>query len=133
MSEDLKNRLKQTFIDSISDKQEIIANEFYRVLVDAGDVIANSISNGGKLLICVNGGSAVDAQNLTAEFSFRLTKVNREGIPALSLIQDTSTPCAFNVLGKVTARIQESHITAGHAFLQYVEELILKSCWLTKD
>ena len=28
---------------------------------------------------------------------------------------------------------QESHITAGHALLQYVEDLLLKSCWLSKD
>ena len=92
MSEDIKNRVKQTFIDSISVKQEIIANESYRLLVDAGDVIANSISNGGKLLICGNGGSAADAQHLAAEFLIRLTsEVNRESIPALSLVQDTST------------------------------------------
>ena len=203
MSEDIKNRVKQTFIDSISVKQEIIANESYRVLVDAGDVIANSISNGGKLLICGNGGSAADAQHLAAEFLIRLTsEVNRESIPALSLVQDTSTltacindygsddifkrvfsalaiegdillaittsgnskniietlklaqtrgiysigflgnnggealdycDSAFIVPGKVTARIQESHITAGHALLQYVEDLLLKNCWVTKD
>ena len=40
---------------------------------------------------------------------------------------------AFIVPGKVTARIQESHITAGHALLQYVEDLLIESGWLTKD
>ena len=134
MSEDVKNRVKQTFIDLISDKQEIIANESYRVLVVAGDVISNFISNDGKLLICVNGGSAADAQNLTAGFPFRLaSEVNRGSIPALSLVQDTSTPSAFNVLGKVTARIQESHITAGHALLQYVEDYLMQNGWLNKE
>ena len=73
MTEDIKNKVKQTFIDSISIKQEIITNESYRVLVDAGDVIADSISNGGKLLLCGNGGSAADAQHLAAEFLIRLT------------------------------------------------------------
>ena len=92
MSEDIKNKVKQTFIDSISVKQEIVTNESYRVLLDAGDVIANSISNGGKLLLCGNGGSAADAQHLAAEFLIRLTsEVNRDSIPALSLAQDTST------------------------------------------
>tara|TARA_A100001011_G_scaffold52306_1_gene50402 strand:- start:1440 stop:2051 length:612 start_codon:yes stop_codon:yes gene_type:complete len=203
MSEDIKNKVKQTFIDSISVKQEIVANESYRVLLDAGDVIANSISNGGKLLLCGNGGSAADAQHLAAEFLIRLTsEVNRDSIPALSLAQDTSTltacindygsddifkrvfsglsskgdtllaittsgnssniietlklakergiysigflgneggealqycDSAFVVPGRVTARIQESHITAGHALLQYIEDLLLESGWLIKN
>ena len=92
MSEDIKNRVKQTFHDSISVKQQIIKESSYKVLLDAGDIIADSISNGGKLLLCGNGGSAADAQHLAAEFLVRLTSdVNRESIPALSLAQDTST------------------------------------------
>ena len=202
MSEDINNRVRQTFIDSISVKQEILDNESYEVLVDAGNIIANSIANGGKLLLCGNGGSAADAQHLAAEFLVRLTSgVNRESIPALSLAQDTSTLTAcindygsddifkrvfsalsskgdtllvistsgnsrniietlklakerdifslgflgneggealqycnstFIVPSKVTARIQESHITAGHALLQYVEDLLLENGWITK-
>ena len=43
-------------------------------------------------MICGNGGSAADSQHLAAEFLVRLTsEVNREGIPAISLAQDTST------------------------------------------
>ena len=39
---------------------------------------------------------------------------------------------AFVVPSEVTARIQESHITAGHALLQYVEDRLLEDGWLTK-
>ena len=46
MSEDITNKVKQTFVDSISVKQEIIDEESYKVLIEAGDIIANSISNG---------------------------------------------------------------------------------------
>lgn len=203
MSEDLKNKVKKTFIDSISVKQQIINDKTYEVLIEAGDVIANSIANGGKLLLCGNGGSAADAQHLAAEFLIRLTSdINRESIPALSLAQDTSTltacindygteqifkrvfsglsskgdtllaittsgnskniietlklaqergiyslgflgngggeaieycDSAFVVPGRTTARIQESHITAGHALLQYIEDLLLENGWLTKE
>ncbi len=203
MSQDMKNTVKQTFIDSISVKQQIIDNKSYEVLIEAGNIIANSIADGGKLLLCGNGGSAADAQHLAAEFLIRLTSdTNRESIPALSLAQDTSTltacindygsehifkrvfaglsskgdtllaittsgnskniietlklakkkgiyslgflgngggealeycDSAFVVPGKVTARIQESHITAGHALLQYIEDLLLMNGWLTKD
>ena len=92
MHQDIKEKIKQTFIDSVSVKQTIIEDGLYEVLLDAGDIIASSISNGGKLLICGNGGSAADAQHLAAEFLIRLTSdVNRNSIPALSLAQDTST------------------------------------------
>ena len=55
-------------------------------------IITKKIKSGGKLLFCGNGGSAADAQHLTAEFLVRLRpNVNRQPIPALSLAQDTST------------------------------------------
>jgi D-sedoheptulose 7-phosphate isomerase len=203
MSEGIENKIKQTFEDSITVKRKVIDEGAYRVLLDAGNIIAESISKKGKLLICGNGGSAADAQHLAAEFLIRLTSdVNRDSIPALSLAQDTSTltACindygsddifkrvfsalssdgdvllaittsgnskniietlklanergiyslgflggdggealkycntAFIVPDKVTARIQESHITAGHALLQYVEDKLLEDGWLTID
>tara|TARA_Y100001980_G_C14542892_1_gene321410 strand:- start:822 stop:1433 length:612 start_codon:yes stop_codon:yes gene_type:complete len=203
MSKSIKNKVKLTFQDSISVKEKIIENKSYKVLIEAGDIISNSISNGGKLLLCGNGGSAADAQHLAAEFLIRLTSnVNRESIPALSLAQDTSTltacindygsdevfkrvfsalsaegdillvittsgnsrniietlklarergiyslgflgsnggealsycDSAFIVPSKITARIQESHITAGHALLQYVEDSLLEKGWLNAD
>ena len=203
MSEGIENKIKQTFEDSIIVKRKVIDEWAYRVLLDAGNIIAESISKKGKLLICGNGGSAADAQHLAAEFLIRLTSdVNRDSIPALSLAQDTSTltACindygsddifkrifsalssdgdvllaittsgnskniietlklanergiyslgflggdggealkycntAFIVPDKVTARIQESHITAGHALLQYVEDKLLETAWLTVD
>ena len=203
MSESIENKIKQTFEDSINVKQKVIDEGAYKVLLDAGNVIVESISKKGKLLICGNGGSAADAQHLAAEFLIRLTsEVNRGSIPALSLAQGTSTltACindygpddifkrvfsalssdddvllvittsgnskniietlklankrgiyslgflggdggealnycnsAFIVPDKVTARIQESHITAGHALLQYVEDKLLDIGWLAVD
>ena len=73
MSELIKTKVKKTFEDSISIKQQILDEHSYEVLIDAGDVIAKSIRNGGKLLLCGNGGSAADAQHLAAEFLVRLT------------------------------------------------------------
>lgn len=203
MSEDIDNKVIKTFEDSIVVKQEIIDSGSYEVLLEAGDIITKSISSGGKLLLCGNGGSAADAQHLAAEFLVRLTsEVNRASIPALSLAQDTSTltacindygpedifkrvfsalsskgdillaittsgnskniietlkmakekgifslgflgngggealsycDLAFVVPSKITARIQESHITAGHALLQYVEDSLMEIGWLNQD
>ena len=48
--------------------------------------------NGGKLLLCSNGGSAADAQHLAAELLVRLRpNYNKFGLPAISLSLDTST------------------------------------------
>ena len=203
MTEGIRKKVIKTFEDSISVKQQIIEDNSYKVLLEAGDIIADSISAGGKLLLCGNGGSAADAQHLAAEFLVRLTSdVNRKSIPALSLAQDTSTltacindygsddifkrvfsalsskgdtllaittsgnskniietlkeakarkifclgflgngggealsycDLAFVVPSSVTARIQECHITAGHALLQYIEDSLLEKGWLTRE
>ena len=203
MTERIRDKVIKTFEDSISVKKQIIEDNSYKVLLEAGDIIADSISGGGKLLLCGNGGSAADAQHLAAEFLVRLTSdVNRESIPALSLAQDTSTltacindygsddifkrvfsalsskgdtllaittsgnskniietlkeaksrkifslgflgngggealsycDLAFVVPSKITARIQECHITAGHALLQYVEDSLLEKGWLIRE
>jgi len=53
--------------------------------------IYKKIKLGGKLMLCGNGGSAADAQHLSAEYLVRLKpNVNRKPIPAISLAQDTS-------------------------------------------
>ena len=49
-------------------------------------------NNKGKVFICGNGGSAADAQHLSAEFLIRLNpKINRKPLPIISLAMDTST------------------------------------------
>ncbi len=56
------------------------------------EIIYSKIRSKGKLLICGNGGSAADAQHLVAEFVVRLRPhIDRNPIPALSLVGDTST------------------------------------------
>jgi D-sedoheptulose 7-phosphate isomerase len=55
-------------------------------------LINKTVSKRGKILICGNGGSAADAQHLSAEFLVRLRpKINREPIAAITLALDTST------------------------------------------
>ena len=55
-------------------------------------MIYKRLSLGGKILLCGNGGSAADAQHLSAEFLVRLDpKRNRTPIPAISLATDIST------------------------------------------
>ena len=55
----------------------------------AADVIVKTLSNGGKILICGNGGSAADAQHFAAELVGRFLK-NRRALPAVALTTDSS-------------------------------------------
>ena len=71
------------FIDDITTKNKLIK------LVN---IITDCLIDGKKLIVCGNGGSAADAQHLAAEFLVRLRPhVNRHPLPALTLVQDTST------------------------------------------
>jgi len=194
--DDIQN-LRSLIEESISAKKDIMCDEQQlQNLVLMAHQISDAIKNGGKLLICGNGGSAADAQHLAAELLVRLRpNVNREGIPALALAMDSSTfsACgndfsfehlyermvttfgkpgdallgistsgnsknvnlafqaakknnmhafaflgagggeasaycdrAFTVPSKATGRIQESHIMAGHALMEMVEDRLIK-------
>lgn len=197
LHEKLLENAKTIFRVSASIKEQIISRNGLDVLVDMAKVITASIVNGGKLMLCGNGGSAADAQHLAAELLIRLrSHVNREAIPAIPLAMDSSsiTACgndygfdtlfermvaglgrpgdvllgittsgkspnviralqyarqhniktlgflggeggpalqecdyAFLVPANDTGRIQESHITAGHALMEMIEELMLES------
>ena len=183
------------FEDSISLKKLCIQNGLDS-LNKIGNNIVTSIIDGGKLMLCGNGGSAADAQHLAAELVVRLRPAfNRRGLPAIALAMDTSTITAcgndysydmlysrtlesignsgdcllgvttsgnsqniynamelakemniqtfgflgagggkviklcdevFLVPGDETGRVQECHITAGHALMEYVEETLFK-------
>ena len=88
----MNENMKKIFIDSIKIKEKIIDSDCLLILESMGNYITESILDGGKLMLCGNGGSAADAQHLAAEMLVRLRpKNNREGIAAIALAQDIST------------------------------------------
>lgn len=195
MTNNETNNFSRLFNNSINVKQKCISQGF-ESLTSIGNQITESIMMGNKIILCGNGGSAADAQHLAAEMLIRLRpKNNRDGIPAITLAQDTSTITAcgndfgyeilyermINTLGKPgdcfigittsgnslnviramkaaknmkikvfgflgceggdalefcdeafivpsnsTGRIQEAHITAGHALMEYVEDNLIE-------
>ncbi len=64
-------------------------DQIHSAVVEAARITAESMRQGGKLLVCGNGGSAADSQHLVAEFVSRLT-VNRPAMRALALTTDSS-------------------------------------------
>jgi len=193
------NNINEIFLKSIQTKKACLDQGLY-CIVDMGNIIYKSIEQGGKIMLCGNGGSAADAQHLAAEMLIRLRPHNnREGVAAISLAQDTSTitacgndfgydvlyervlralgrsgDCligittsgnsknvilamkaakelnikvfgflgcdggealkycdeAFIVPSDDTGRIQEAHITAGHALMENVEDRLIESGYL---
>jgi len=196
----MEDKIKSLFEKSIALKTKCVKEGFGSV-VKMGDAIVESIVNGGKLLLCGNGGSAADAQHLAAELVVRLRPAyNRRGLPAIALAMDTSTitacgndysydmlyartlesigcsgDCllgittsgnsqnvynamelakemniqtfgflgagggkvlelcdeAFLVPGNETGRIQECHITAGHALMEHIEDELIKKKYMS--
>ena len=82
----IKDRIKA----SIETKQKLLANEALMQTIEK--VVEESVKcfkNDGKLLFCGNGGSAADAQHLSAEFTGRFYK-DREPLFAEALHVNTS-------------------------------------------
>jgi len=195
-----QDNIKRVFEESIDTKRRILLNDHVDNIIRIGELAVASITSGGKIMLCGNGGSAADAQHLAAEMLVRLRpNNNREGVPAVVLAQDTSTitacgndfgydslykrmvqslgkegDCliaistsgnskniilamqeaqsigidvvgflgaggggalelcneAFVVPSNNTGRIQEAHITAGHALMEYIEDNLLESGYI---
>lgn len=87
---------KQRLLDSIEVKQLILQdNSFLSSICSAADIIIESFSKGGKLVICGNGGSASDSLHFAAEIIGRFQKV-RASWPAITLNSDVSSITAIS-------------------------------------
>ena len=83
-------KIKKDIKESIVLKRKI--EKFSKEIIDSVNLVANTLTRGGRIFLCGNGGSAADAQHLAAEYLIRLKKNNnRKSLPAISLTMDTST------------------------------------------
>jgi D-sedoheptulose 7-phosphate isomerase len=80
---------------SVSVKQLLLQDEAYLALVaQIGLIMAGSLSRGGRIFFCGNGGSAADAQHLAAELTGRFLK-ERPSLAGIALTTNTSTLTAI--------------------------------------
>jgi D-sedoheptulose 7-phosphate isomerase len=70
-------------------------SEMFDCLRNVGECISKSFSVGGKIIIFGNGGSAADAQHISAEFISKLSR-DRQPLPSLALTVDTSAITAIS-------------------------------------
>ena len=76
-------------LNEISDNFNKLAKKSVPQIEEASKLIIKSLKNGGKIMFCGNGGSAADAQHLSAELVGRYMK-NRRPLASIALTTDTS-------------------------------------------
>jgi len=88
--------IKNHLLESLNVKNRILEdNKLVIKIAEASDLIINSVNKGGKVMWCGNGGSAADAQHLSAELIARLN-FNRKPIASIALTTDTSFLTAWS-------------------------------------
>jgi D-sedoheptulose 7-phosphate isomerase len=86
------NSIAQIIQESLETKQSLSSQ--IDTIQAITDRLITSFSQGNKLLICGNGGSAADAQHVAAEFVGRFF-CERAALPAIALTTNTSTLTAL--------------------------------------
>lgn len=87
--------IKATLVESAAVKTAT-ADLYADAIIVTAQMIADALAEGGKLMLCGNGGSAGDAQHIAAEFVATLDhRRPRGGLAALALTTDTSFITAY--------------------------------------
>ena len=110
----------QRIHESINVKNALIDNDILlNVLQATVNIIVDSIQNGGKIVLCGNGGSASDALHFAGEIVGRFQK-ERNPWPAVVLNADVATLTAIaNDYGydDAFARQAKAHLTSKDVFI----------------
>jgi len=89
---ELKKKINmKTFITELKEHQAMIAKlaDCTDVIELVGQVLIETLKQGGKILLCGNGGSAADCQHIAAELVVQYQK-NRQALAAIALTTDSS-------------------------------------------
>lgn len=87
---DFEKKLLDSLEQTIFTKRRTV-ELFQNEIKQAASLLTDTLQNGGKILLCGNGGSAADSQHIAAELVVRLrSHINRVALPAIALTVDTS-------------------------------------------
>ena len=91
--------LKKSFATAAKLFEDFIENEenFIKT-ANISELIAKTFQNGGKVLICGNGGSATDAMHFAEEFTGKFRK-SRKALPVIALTDPSHITCVGNDFG----------------------------------
>ncbi|MDH5444877.1 MAG: phosphoheptose isomerase [Gammaproteobacteria bacterium] len=90
----LQDNIKSIFTASLETKQKAM-EKLTTPISQSIELMVNRLKAGNKILSCGNGGSAADAQHLSAELLCRF-EMERPSLPAIALTTDTSTLTAIS-------------------------------------
>lgn len=120
----LKNKqMKDLIFFNFKEAQQVLSN----FLSDPGniekigkaiEILSASLSSGGKVIACGNGGSMCDAMHFAEELSGKFRN-NRKALPALSISDPSHISCVANDYGYefVFSRFIEAHGASGDVLL----------------
>ena len=119
---EIKKIIGSTLVES-ADLKMRIAEKCIEDIINAGEMISESLKTDNKVMLCGNGGSAADCQHIAGELVVRLTSErNRKALPAIALTTDTSiiTACS-NDFGYeyIFSRQVEAHGNEGDVLIGY--------------
>ncbi len=93
------NNIKDNFIEAQQVLARFINDENSWVKLEkAGDLMVNSLLQGGKIIACGNGGSMSDAMHFAEELTGRFRE-NRQGLAAISISDPSHITCVGNDYG----------------------------------
>ena len=114
----MTSEVREHFFAGLRDLAELattVADTMGSDLEQALSMVRETVTGGGTLFFCGNGGSAADAQHMATEYVVRYTR-NRRAYPAIALTTDTSLlTAAANDMGfaSVFARQVEALARSG--------------------
>ncbi|MBW5415310.1 MULTISPECIES: SIS domain-containing protein [Pseudomonas] len=89
-------------------------------IAQAGQLLVDTFTKGGRVFSCGNGGSMCDAMHFAEELSGRYRE-DRRGLPAVSISDPSHLSCVANDMGysQVFSRYLEAHGRAGDCLLAF--------------
>lgn len=91
--------IKSNFVEAKQLLDQFINNEENLTKIAfSGEMLVNSIKNGGKIISCGNGGSMCDAMHFAEEMTGRFRE-NRKALPAVSVSDASHISCVGNDYG----------------------------------
>jgi phosphoheptose isomerase len=89
---DMEQEIRELLSEAIAIKQRTLS--MTPLIAQSAELLIGCLKQGGKILVCGNGGSAADAQHLAGELVGRF-EVEREGVPCIALTTDSSVLTAW--------------------------------------
>ena len=90
---DKKKFVEESLQESARVKESLLGES--ETILKIAEWVLETTKNGGKVLLCGNGGSAADCQHIACELVVKLSQ-DRKGLPALALTTDTSILTAIS-------------------------------------